>query len=338
LRNKIIALVTGILVALACFSLIISRAAQNPAADLNKDGQVNVFDLSILLSKWGQTGAGDINADGTVTILDLSILLSSWGAVSTYDPTARTFVGDFETGNFSQWDVCQTVVLNSSCANYNGSHYSLQLSSTVKRQGNYAARFELHDGDNPGFSPGTERDEILVDERAGGDEGDEGWYQWSTQFGTPFPLDHATQGWGLVAQWHDQSNGSPPVGWYTDNTDGKWGLAINRQSSPGVFINNPTIWETPLAQGTWQDIKMHIKWSANDTVGFVELWHNGSRVNFTGAPCAGQTRCTIRTLVPGGGGTYFKQGIYRQSAVNGTAVVYHDGFVSATSESGLGAY
>ncbi|MDF2461190.1 MAG: hypothetical protein K0S68_593, partial [Candidatus Saccharibacteria bacterium] len=51
-----------------------SRAAGNPAADLNSDNQVNVFDLSGLLSKWGTSdAAADINDDGTVNILDLSI-------------------------------------------------------------------------------------------------------------------------------------------------------------------------------------------------------------------------------------------------------------------------
>lgn len=49
------------------------------AADINKDGVVNVFDLSILLSKWGTTDIQcDINRDSTVNILDLSLLLSNW--------------------------------------------------------------------------------------------------------------------------------------------------------------------------------------------------------------------------------------------------------------------
>jgi hypothetical protein len=76
----------------------ISRAAQNPAADLNSDGQVNVFDLSILLTKWGQTvaHAADINNDGSIGILDLSVLLSSWGpvATATRDPLKQPFASN----------------------------------------------------------------------------------------------------------------------------------------------------------------------------------------------------------------------------------------------------
>lgn len=48
-------------------------------ADLNKDGVVNIFDLSILLSGYGSNSTtGDLNSDGTVNVFDLSILLSSY--------------------------------------------------------------------------------------------------------------------------------------------------------------------------------------------------------------------------------------------------------------------
>lgn len=48
----------------------------NPA-DLNRDGKVNISDLSKLLSAWG-TGGADLNGDGTTNISDLSRLLSAW--------------------------------------------------------------------------------------------------------------------------------------------------------------------------------------------------------------------------------------------------------------------
>jgi hypothetical protein len=52
---------------------------------------------------------------------------------------------------------------------------------------------------------------------------------------------------------------------------------------------------------------VHIKWSVRDDVGFIELWHDGVPQTF-GEPCARQTRCTVRTLMPGGDAVYFKQG------------------------------
>jgi hypothetical protein len=56
--------------------------------DVNKDGHVDIFDLSLLLSSYGQTTSAcigtpsdtcDLNADGHVDIFDLSMLLSNWG-------------------------------------------------------------------------------------------------------------------------------------------------------------------------------------------------------------------------------------------------------------------
>jgi hypothetical protein len=83
-QNKIIAVITAGIVAVAGFYLLSTTAAQDPAADLNNDSQVNIFDLSILLGKWNQGGtqSADINADSTVNIFDLSILLASWGPVA----------------------------------------------------------------------------------------------------------------------------------------------------------------------------------------------------------------------------------------------------------------
>lgn len=47
--------------------------------DLNRDGKVDIFDLSVLLSVWDTVdSAGDINHDHTVNAFDLSILLSNW--------------------------------------------------------------------------------------------------------------------------------------------------------------------------------------------------------------------------------------------------------------------
>lgn len=62
-----------------------TRAQGQPAsltADINKDGLINILDLSILLSNYGKSGTasiGDINSDGIVDILDLSVLMSNYG-------------------------------------------------------------------------------------------------------------------------------------------------------------------------------------------------------------------------------------------------------------------
>ena len=53
--------------------------------DINRDGDVNVLDLSILLANFGKSGAAvtdpraDINNDSDINVLDLSILLANFG-------------------------------------------------------------------------------------------------------------------------------------------------------------------------------------------------------------------------------------------------------------------
>ncbi|NMN96657.1 polysaccharide lyase [Antrihabitans stalactiti] len=273
-----------------------------------------------------------------IALVSVAAVLTAAAKLPTEgDPAQVLFRGDFETGDFSQWSTCQSVVINDFCTDYKNSDQSLQVQTDVVRQGRYAARFEVRDGDLS-FSAG-DRSEVSDELVTGGNEGDDRWYQWSTQFSSTFPMNHASQGWGVVGQWHGESDaGSPPVSMNVDVADGQWGLRINRQAAPGVFMSTPVLWKTPLAPGTWQDIKMHIKWSAEDSVGFVELWHNGVRQTFTGEPCAGTDHCAIRTLIPGGGGTYFKMGYYRSVNVHGTGVVYGDAFESAMTESALQKY
>jgi chitodextrinase len=50
------------------------------SSDINRDGKVNVFDLSTLLTNWSASGTNtsDVNGDNVVNVFDLSILLSKW--------------------------------------------------------------------------------------------------------------------------------------------------------------------------------------------------------------------------------------------------------------------
>ena len=80
-------LVAGTLaILLLCTSA--TAAAQAPSkhycklSDINKNGTVDVYDLSILLSNYQKqpfNKKADINSDGSVNVTDLSILLSNYG-------------------------------------------------------------------------------------------------------------------------------------------------------------------------------------------------------------------------------------------------------------------
>lgn len=237
-------------------------------------------------------------------------------------PGPAVWSGDWETGSTSQWSGCQA-----------SASYSIQVDGSNVREGAYAARFEVRDGDNPIGS--GERSEC---QRSSGEvEGSERWYSWSTYFAPDFPTGNATGGWATFTQWHaNASTGSPPVGMYLEG--GRMVLKLHRQSSPASYVGIITPWGTDFAsnRGRWIDFTMRVKWSGSDSVGWVELWMDGvkQRMNWPGGGNAaahgglGSYRVSARTLVPGYG-AYVKQGFYRCECLSGTAVVLHDGLTTA---------
>ena len=52
-----------------------------PAWDVNKDGVINILDLTLVASHFGETGDidADVNGDGVVNILDLTLVASHFG-------------------------------------------------------------------------------------------------------------------------------------------------------------------------------------------------------------------------------------------------------------------
>ncbi len=222
------------------------------------------------------------------------------GAAAAALPGREIFRGDFETGSLGQWNGLQRVATD-----------RISVVGSPARDGRYAARFEVRDGDNPiGYG-----DRAELQSSTGESEGDERWYSWSTMFAADFPRSSA---WQVVSQWHANADGSPPLAFYAENDD--LVLTANRMAGPGSPLGAVRLWRGPLRRGTWNDIRMHVKWSGSDSVGFVELWIDGVPQKLDD----GTTRRAVRTLYPGVG-AYFKQGLYRQSGVGGTGVLFHDG-------------
>lgn len=247
--------------------------------------------------------------------------------IPTPVPAARMFNGDYSTGNFSQWQTVQTRYYNSSAANYQPAYPATVVSDPQK---GYAGRFEVRSGDVPNFG-GGERAEVQSDaSQTGGTEGQTRWYQFSTKFDPTFPQNHRDLGWGLTNQWHsDASTGSPTVSWVTSARNGYWSLLIQRQSSPGVYVDSTSIFDVPLGTN-WHDVKMQINWSTSDTKGWIRLWLNGVRQKFVN----GADTYNVRTMIPGTRSVYYKEGYYRQ-AMRPTGIVYHAAFRAATEEGGL---
>ncbi len=240
---------------------------------------------------------------------------------------AMLFVGDYSTGDFSQWPDVQNRGYNG-----DGVHYVPTYSATVvddPAKGK-AARFEVRAGDVPSFG-GGERSQVGASNLTGGTEGQTRWYEFSTKFDPTFPQNHADLGWGVTNGWHpDSASGSSPFQWGVGTKNGYWSLIINKQSSPGAYLQTFSIFDTPLNVGQWHDVKMQVHFSTSDSKGWIRLWHNGVRQTFTN----GSDTYYVRTLVPGTTTVYYKEGYYRQ-AMAPTGVVFTTGFRCATDEAAL---
>ena len=245
-------------------------------------------------------------------------------------PTEKAiFVGDYSTGDFSQWDVLQCRGYNSNADNFPPTgKYQAQVLNDNKY--GKAARWEVRSGDNPGFSPGTERSQVQAGSSSGGREGEQRWYRMAVKFDPNFPKNHKDLGWGVTHGWHPNSpTGSGPIQWMLHWQNGYWSFVANLQSAPGVYEKTVMLWQIPIGTD-WHDIKLQVNFSTSDSKGWVRLWHNGVRQKFVN----GADTYNIRTIVPGTTGTYFKEGYYRQST-SLTAVLYTAAFRCGASEASV---
>jgi hypothetical protein len=202
--------------------------------------------------------------------------------------------GDFETGDRSQWSSTQMVSAD-----------RLAIVSSPKREGTYAIKATVRQGDDPINSSGNRNELVRMTREAAGSEY---YYRFSTMFAPDFP---SVRTWQLFTQWHHEgSGGSPPVEFYVYGEE----MRLNIGGSPGTIV-----WRAPLNRGVWNDFIFHVKWSSSATTGFVELYHNGKLVmpkRYIATQFSGQLN-------------YLKVGLYRNDTVAPTGVVYHDGWLMA---------
>jgi hypothetical protein len=228
---------------------------------------------------------------------------------TSHKPAGGVVRLDFETGDLSQYDSTQRAADD-----------RLVVVRNPKREGNYAARFEVREGDTQAATTGVRAE--LIAERDGGrmaTAGDERWYSWSTLFPPEYPV---SDQWQTFVQWKNEGTGSPPLAMTVKGDEIL--LSGGEQNEFHEF------WKAPMDRGRWHDFVAHIRWSADAHTGFVELWHNGRRV-VPRTPTATLYRDEDGGAIP----NYLKIGLYRSSAIQDTQVVYHDALRVAPSREAL---
>jgi hypothetical protein len=240
------------------------------------------------------------------------------------------FVGDYSTGDFSQWRTVQTRSYNGDGTTYVPTYSAGLIRDLIK---GLVARFEVRSGDVPDFGGGERAEVQATASQTGGTEGQTRWFAFSTKFDPSFSLDYdGWPQWGVTNQWHPSSStGSPPFS-FGLTPGATWSLRVNPQSSPGNYLGGEySIWTVPMNRGNWHDVKMQVRFSTSGTGGWIQLWHNGVRQTFTD----GSDTYYCATIIPTTTTVYYKEGLYRAPKAS-TDVIYHTGFRSATTEAGLG--
>ncbi|WP_415835845.1 polysaccharide lyase, partial [Corallococcus soli] len=204
--------------------------------------------------------------------------------------------GDFETGNTSQWTRDQSVASS-----------RLQVVTDVVRDGKYALKAIVKQGDDPINASGNRNELLYLTHET---QGKEYFYKWSTLFPKNYPVHDS---WQVITQWHQEGCcGSPPLEFFVR------GDKINLRVGGNTM---PVLWQTSINQGNWHDFVLHVKWSSDKKVGFVELYHNGKLAlpRTYGANQFGKER------------NYLKMGLYRDDAIKPEGTIYHDGFTMAST-------
>lgn len=215
---------------------------------------------------------------------------------------------DYETGDLSQWNA-----INTGGAWGNS---SIQVVTNPVRQGNYAAKFTLTGGNGAHVRAETEATQA----QTGGYEGQGWYYSWSMYA----PSNPNTQtGWGswnLVTQWMDLLyQCSPPLQIVImPLKNGLRYMLVSRlfDNKNGCAQLGPSHdWDLgPVVYDQWTDFTVHVKWSADPTVGFAQVWMNGANV----------FPLTVLRTLDTSGGVYMQQDIYRPGATSGSNVLYFD--------------
>jgi Polysaccharide lyase len=221
--------------------------------------------------------------------------------------------GDYQTGDFRQWSRLQAVPGGAA------------IVTSPTHHGRYTARYVVRPGDDPIGSNGERAEARASQAQTGAREGLERWYGWSTLFPANANLPPSTDSWNIFTQWHQTaSDGCPPnIAFQADTSHAPPAIKLRVLGGGGTRHCTPTstLLRRPaqLRLDHWYDFVVHVKWSSDPSVGFIEGWIDGAKAI---------PRVRTATLYRGQG-AYLKQGFYRAGSAL-TTTVYHAGTRAGT--------
>lgn len=140
-------------------------------------------------------------------------------------------------------------------------------------------------------------------------DGEELFFGVSTLLSPDFPVDEA---WQVITQWK-QIDGSPPLSLNVENGEYQIQGGASHPDGSQHFIE-PVGDAVP---GTWVDWVLHVKFSADPSIGYVAVWQGDQLVLPEFHPPGG-------TMYPADQDIYLKTGYYRDESIQESGSVYYD--------------
>jgi hypothetical protein len=161
-------------------------------------------------------------------------------------------------------------------------------------------------------------------------EGEERWISWQVRLGAGFPINVNT--WQVVAQWKQLGSLGIPV-LSMEARGGGWRFYAN-PADPNATSGFKTFVLGPAALERWTRFTMHVRFSPDPSVGFIELY--GDLADGKGMrQLIARTQTSTMKFDPAKNNqtvdSHARLGIYRDKAISGPADVFYDGYTVATS-------
>jgi hypothetical protein len=188
-------------------------------------------------------------------------------------------VGDFETGDYGQWDGIQAgrnYAADGSWTLRKTPAQQMPLVSDTVRQGHYAAHVVLDPGD---YAYSTSTEAALALRNNHENEGSNYYYGFSLRFPTDW---RGSNGWGTVLEWQAKDWYNYPsygVVMFDAGDPNRLQLIFHTGKTPdrGAASYDPAYNQSvdllnPLPKGVWLDFIVHDQWAAHGNGAFT-VWY-----------------------------------------------------------------
>ncbi len=236
----------------------------------------------------------------------------------------------FETGTYSPWAEVN-YNLNNPLSN------QFQIVTSPVRQGTYAAKTTVHDGDEF-MNTGGERCDLEIDPSQREHVGDDLWYAFSEQFSSDWqnPGPPPDGDWLVIVDWHASANYPNVCQVMQLETDSTGALILQLLTGNvegyDCFTGSGTahyyseVVLPSISPGLWHDFVFHVVWTTSNS-GSVELWHllEGQQEYTKIADLHNIPTLQYKTDANNPDVPYFIWAHYRSALNTHTSILYKDG-------------